>query len=118
MRRKESKIPLVIAAVLFAWMIFWAFGYVKAHQTAPAPAPVAPERVVNVAPPPQPVQTAPTPQPTATQEPQTIATYQAPTYQSTPDQVDEDGDRVYQPPAGQPVNRKMAAITNEAIKKH
>jgi len=35
MKRKESKLPLVLAAAFLAWFIYWAFGYVGKNKSTP-----------------------------------------------------------------------------------
>ena len=115
MNRRESKIPLLLAAIVLGYIVFWGFGYVRTHQAPPAPAPVQvavqpqPEteaqRVVTTqgAPPP-PAQTA------------AVANNQPAYDASNPPQVDENG-VTYIDPKPEIRNRKLAGVTEASGKK-
>lgn len=40
MKRKESKLPLLLAAIVLGYFIFWAIGYVNRNRPAAPPQPV------------------------------------------------------------------------------
>ena len=118
MRRKESKVPLVVAFIVLTYIVFWGFGYAKKHQ----PTPVEPA-VAQIAVQPQP-QPAAQPSMVATQGASTeqpgenLMTKHAPT-NPVPDpyESEQDGGSLEQH-AAFTQNRKLAGITDIAGKKH
>ena|SRR5579885_3066181 len=120
MKRKESKLPIVLALLVLGYFVFWAINYVRRNQTnPPATAPIAdmqrpanintapisaPVPVAQVAPPPVPVTSPAAPVATAA---------------TTPGDADPDPDTTTTgPPASEPVNRKMYGLTRDATNRH
>ena len=120
MKRKESKIPLVLTILVLAYFVFWAVGYVarnKPNQTPIQAEAKAPERVAP----------APAPQPVVTQQPLTtpppsptpqvaVAAKQQPAVELSEHDPMPDGSAVI---GGKVItNRKLVAIVQDATAKH
>jgi hypothetical protein len=118
MKRKESKIPLILTVLVLGFFVFWAMGYIRRNRTnPPITEPIeaqakAPERM---APPPAPMVVAKEPQ-AVPQQP--VATHTA-TQGAQPTAV------FYDPEAAdhenipiQPVNKKIAGMTQAATQRH
>lgn len=118
MRSNESKIPLVVAALILGYIVFWGLGYAKNHQQqAPAPPPA----VVVQTPPPAEVRPARV-LPSQANEPQpsnpTAVANNSETTQDEPQHTgDENGDPVYLGKPGGIQNKKMIGMTQGALQR-
>jgi hypothetical protein len=118
MGKKESKIPLVVAAIFLAYLVYWGVGYARSHQSAPV------QPVAQATPPPAQQPAAAQPGLVASQgampdqqAANMMTKHAAAAPPPDPYETTEDGSNPQQN-ADYMQNRKLAGITDAAGKKH
>jgi hypothetical protein len=120
MKRKESKIPLVLTVLVLAYFVFWAIGYVNRNKPVQAPVQLEAKAPEQVAP-------APTPQPVVVQQPLAmpppsptpevaVAPKQKPSEELSEHDPMPDGSAII---GGKVItNRKIVALVRDLTAKH